>query len=81
MQSSSSRLKKASDLIREIEIEFGFRLYKKKDHWKVRKMASNIFFLRKTKSHLESENKYLKDRVRELELQIADMDYMIRGEE
>jgi len=65
--------------VKKIEIEFGFRFLKADMKVRVSKMASAILFLRKTNKELSEQRTFDEERIRDLELQIADLDYKLRG--
>jgi hypothetical protein len=65
--------------LKRIEIEFGFRYMKKDIRGRVRDMVSTIHKIRKTNAIYEERLQQQKERIRELELQICDLDYKIRG--
>lgn len=67
------------DDLRAIETEFGFRYMKQEIKSRIRSMALEIFILRNTVKRDKSVISTQAERIRELELSIADLDYKYRG--
>lgn len=70
---------KDKDKLKDIAIGYGFRYVKKEIRWKVERICTDMLSLQKRVEKLELSNKLQKERIRELELEVSNLDYKLRG--
>lgn len=71
--------KQRDNEIRNVEIEFGFKVRYRNQARYVRLMAEEIHKLRTIIERKERDDEYNAGRVRQLEVQLADLEFKLRG--
>ena len=65
--------------LKSVAIEFGFRYTKKDVRWKIEKMCVAIWNNRRIIIKQQGREQGYKDRIRELEMEVSDLDFKLRG--